>query len=312
MITSVEVRSTPVPGSPPRFDYLFAVFSWELARLVRERLPWLMAAGIVVFTALIAWGSKDAALLVSSLTHTRASVSLNSTWGMLRVLPSPLLFLFGALLPFIFTPQVSRELKQHTHELVMTSVTPGWAFVAGRYLAGLVVSLVLATLLLGALSATGLALHLWEQQPAFPLGAAVALWATILVPPIFLFSGLAAALAAWQPQRAEIIKVLLLVIWCMSPFFIRLPAYSTPWYTPWDPTATLMSQALDREYRDTYFSSTLLVTQNEVVQQAASRLAQKMPDLWPWLLPQVLYSLLGLGLVVAAAWRFKRFSNCLR
>lgn len=296
----------------PQPSPLLAVFSWELTRLLKDRLVWLVAAGVVIITALVAWRMKEAAQLVSSLTLTRASVSLNSPWGLLLVLPSPLLFLFGAPLPFIFASQLSRELKQRTHELVMTCATPGWAFVVGRYLAGLLVILGLAVILLCSLLATGLGLHLWDGQPPAPFGPALILWAIIMLPAIGLFSGFSAALAAWQPHRAGLLKALLLLLWFMSSLFLKLPAYSTPWYTVWDPTATLVSQALDREYRDAYFSATRFVLKNEVVQQEARRLEQKMPDLWPWLLPQVLYAVLGLLVVAAAAWRFKRFANCLR
>jgi hypothetical protein len=73
-----------------------------------------------------------------------------------------------------------------------------------------------------------------------------------------------------------------------------------------------MSGVLDRQYRDAYYSTTRFVLQNEVVQQVARRLEQNMPDLWPWLLPQLLFSVLGMGSVGIAAWRFKRFANCLR
>jgi ABC-type transport system involved in multi-copper enzyme maturation permease subunit len=312
MTVSIEVNPAAWTRRGRQPSPLLAVFSWELTHLLRDHRTWLLAAGVVVITTLVVWQMKVAALLLSDLTLTRANVSVNSPWGLLLVLPSPLLYLFGALVPFIFTSQLSRELKLRTHELVMSCAMPGWAFVAGRYLAGLVVSLGMAVLLLISLLATGLALQVWEAQPAPLIGPALALWAVIILPALFLVAGLSAGLAAWQPRWAGLIRVMLLLLWFIAPLFIRLPAYSTPWYTAWDPTATLMPQAFDREYRDTYYSTTRFVLDNAAVQQTARRVAQKMPDLWPWLLPQVFFSVLGLGLAGLAAWRFKRFGNCLR
>src|SRR5256884_3560350 len=50
---------------------------------------------------------------------------------------------------------VTRDLNRRTHELLMTTALPTWAYVWGRYLAGLVMSLGLALLLLASILGMG-------------------------------------------------------------------------------------------------------------------------------------------------------------
>jgi ABC-type transport system involved in multi-copper enzyme maturation permease subunit len=77
-----------------------------------------------------------------------------STWGLLLTLPTTVLLLV-LLLPFVAADGVTRDLTRRTHELLMTTAVPSWAYVWGRYLTGLLMSLGLAVLLLAAILAYG-------------------------------------------------------------------------------------------------------------------------------------------------------------
>src|SRR5205807_9692222 len=75
-------------------------------------------------------------------------------------LPSGTLMLLGLLLPFVNADGVTRDLHRRTHELLMATALPTWAYVWGRYLIGLLLSLGLSLLLLAAILGMGLFLHL--------------------------------------------------------------------------------------------------------------------------------------------------------
>ncbi len=312
MILQIESKKRLQPAGWTLANPLVVVFNWELSRLLRGRLAWLMAIGTLLITGFFMWRMKEVTRLVNNITQLSTVVDINSPWGMLLVISSPLLFFLGVVIPFIFTTQISRELKLRTHELLMTTPVPGWSIVTGRFLAGLVACLALAVLILGSILATGLALYLWDGQPLPPVGAVIALWAIIMLPAMCLLAGLSSALSAWLPQRTGIIKALLVLLWFLSTLFIKLPPDATLWYVDWDPTGTLMSKTIDRDYRNEFFATTRFVTDKQKVVQTARIQQQKMPDLGPWLLPQLMWVVAGLALVLVAAWRFKRFGNCLR
>src|SRR5260370_34701276 len=79
-------------------------------------------------------------------------------------LPSGTLMLLGMLLPFVNADGVTRDLSRRTHELLMATALPTWAYVWGRYLAGLVMSLGLAGLVLTSILGVGWAFHLTHTR----------------------------------------------------------------------------------------------------------------------------------------------------
>src|SRR5260370_13200194 len=83
-------------------------------------------------------------------------------------LPSGPLMLLGMLLPFVNADGVTRDLSRRTHELLMATALPTWAYVWGRYLAGLVMSLGLAGLVLASILGMGWLLHLTITHSPLP------------------------------------------------------------------------------------------------------------------------------------------------
>ena len=104
------------------------------------------------------------------------------------------------LLTFVMADGVTRDVNRRTHELLMTTALPAWAYVWGRYLAGLVVSLGLALLLLASILGMGGLLHLTVANYPLPqIGVVLLLWVGIVVPATILVSSLSFALGPPSP-----------------------------------------------------------------------------------------------------------------
>src|SRR5579884_2188755 len=140
-------RETLASRRPPP---LLSVLAWELRRVLASRLFWLQALGFFVFVLFTLWlGSEpDTFTLFGSLSGFVAGTSV---WGLMSFLAAGLLLLLGMLLPFVNADGVTRDLQRRTHELLMTTALPGRAYVWGRYLVGLLISLGLAMLMLVAI-----------------------------------------------------------------------------------------------------------------------------------------------------------------
>src|SRR5579859_1570824 len=134
---------------------LLAVMAWEARRLRASRASWISALvafclflfAIWIARAPIQMGFGNAAGSFS------ASVAGTSAWGLIVIFPSFLLFPLAIVLPFISADGVGRDLKRRAHELLMTTALPTWAYVWGRYLVVLLLSLGLAVALLAAILA---------------------------------------------------------------------------------------------------------------------------------------------------------------
>jgi ABC-type transport system involved in multi-copper enzyme maturation permease subunit len=142
-----------------------------------------------------------------SFRHAKGAVVLSgfvagtSAWGLLLTLPLALVLLV-LLLPFVTADGVTRDFSRRTHELLLTTALPTWAYVWGRYLVDLLMSLGLALLMLAALLGMGWFLHL--TVPAYPLPQAstvLLLWIGMVVPATILVSSLSFALGTILPTR---------------------------------------------------------------------------------------------------------------
>src|SRR5260221_7399011 len=131
--------------------------AWELRRSCTSRLLCLQALGFFCLSSFVIWARQ----IPLTLNHMQANVLFlgfvagTSAWGLLMILPSGTLMLLGLLLPFVNADGVTRDLHRHTHKLLMATALPTWAYVWGRYLAGLVMSLGLALLLLTSILGMG-------------------------------------------------------------------------------------------------------------------------------------------------------------
>ena len=146
ILTTARQHTRAVRRTQP----LFSVLAWELRRFGSSRLLWVQALGVVGLTLLVAWLGRAASCFGfgigngnANLTFISACVAGTSAWGFAQVFPGYVLLL-GVLLPFVNADGVSRDLTRRTHELLMTTPLPNWAYVWGRYLIGLLMSLGLA------------------------------------------------------------------------------------------------------------------------------------------------------------------------
>jgi ABC-type transport system involved in multi-copper enzyme maturation permease subunit len=223
---------------------LLSVMAWELRRFCASRLFWLQALGFFCFLLFMMWASRMPNQFTFNNTNGSFSgfVAGTSAWGLLTTLPIALILL-GLLLPFVTTDGVTRDLHRRTHELLMTTALPTWAYVWGRYLICLLLSLGLALLSLAAILGMGLLLHL--TTPAYPLpptGAVLLLWVGMVVPATVLLSSLGFALGTVLPRLSTLVKIVILLGWFVGALILPIGIRdSTPpaWYVNWDPTSAV-------------------------------------------------------------------------
>jgi hypothetical protein len=234
-------------------------------------------------------------------------VAGTSAWGLLRTLPVVLVVLV-LLLPFITADGVTRDLSRRTHELLMTTALPTWAYVWGRYLAGLVMSLGLALLLLASILGMGGLLHLTvTDYPAPVLGNLLILWVGMVVPATVLVSSFGFALSTLLPRLSTLVKVVILVAWIVGALVIPLGlGRTTPppsWSVNWDPTSGITALGLLPSYAIPLGPT---ITNEVQLQQLILTVENKMPDLAGWFVPHLLLAGCSLALVLVAALAFKR------
>ncbi len=291
---------------------LLSVMAWEARRVFASRSAWISALVALGLFLLAVWvGHAPVQMGVANAAGSfNASVAGTSAWGLIVIFPIYLLFPFALVLPFVCTEGVARDLKRRTHELVMTTALPTWAYVWGRYLIVLLLSLGLATLLLAVILAMGLFLHLTEPDyPTPEIGAVVAIWAIMAVPTVILLSGLSFALGTLLPQHANQVKIGMIIFWFLG--VVVLPILPTggqqlpSWYLTWEPTGLGMSATLGNQYAQIFQPFLSAETGDPFAGLIPTE--QRMPDLWPWLAPHLFWAALGLALVALAASAFKRF-----
>jgi hypothetical protein len=212
---------------------------------------------------------------------------------------------------------VTRDLQRRTHELLMTTALPSWAYVWGRYLVGLLMSLGLATLLLAAIQMMGTVLHFTTTYyPAPVLGNVLILWVVMVVPATVLVSSLGFAVVTLLPRLSAMVKIVILLGWVVGaevlPGLLYFPAGPTnhpAWYTAWDPTAALSEVRLLQQYEVAFEQQLPATTTPAQVQHLINTVANKAPDVSALLAPHLIEALLSLALVVLAAFTFRRFRN---
>src|SRR5258707_999457 len=293
---------------------LARVIAWELRRFRASRLFWFQALGLFGFLLLMTWALHAPDQIGAGVSVGVGGVSLNgfvagtSAGGLLRTLPTVLVVL-ALLLPFVTADGVTRDLSRRTHELLMTTALPSWAYVWGRYLAGLVMSLGLALLLLASILGMGWLLHLTvTDYPAPEIGTVLLLWVSMVVSATILVSSFGFALSTLLPRLSTLVKVVIMVAWIVGALVIPLGlgGNTTPppsWYVNWDPTSGITALGLLPSYAINPGPS---ITSEAQVQQFILTVANKMPDLAGWFAPHLLLAWLSLGLVLVAALAFKR------
>jgi ABC-type transport system involved in multi-copper enzyme maturation permease subunit len=312
-VTSAREQTRASQGPGP----LLAVLTWELRRFAANRTFWLQALGFFCLALFVTWaGHSDIGFVFGNVTFD-GHIANTSPWGMLQRLPNSGLLLLGLLLPFINTEGVTRDLSRRTHELLMTTAMPSKAYVWGRYLIGLLMSLGLALLLLAAYLVLGVLWHL--VNPAYPLpavGGVLLLWVGMVVPATVLLSSLSFALGTVLPRQATLVKIAVLLGWFVGvlilPAIAGLSSHqSSPptWYIAWDPTSAATSFGTAPQYFSAVDSLIGSSTSTAQAQQMFIAIENRAPDVSSWLAPHLIEAGLSLLLVAAAAFAFRRFRN---
>jgi ABC-type transport system involved in multi-copper enzyme maturation permease subunit len=309
-MTITALTGTEQPGrviQRPRL--LVRAIAWELRRFSASRLLWLQALGFFGLSLFLTWSQQ----IPLTLNHANTNVPFfgfvagTSVWGLLMTLPSGPLMLLGMLLPFVNADGVARDLSRRTHELLMATALPTWAYVWGRYLAGLLMSLGLALLLLASILLMGGLLHLTVADYPLPqTGAVLLLWVGMVFPATILVSSFGFALSTLLPRLSTLVKVVILVAWIIGALVIpRGLGNTTPpsWYVNWDPTSGITALGLLPAYAIHLGS---WITSEAQLQQLILTIENKMPDPAGWFAPHLLLAGLGLVLVLVAAFAFKR------
>jgi ABC-type transport system involved in multi-copper enzyme maturation permease subunit len=290
------------------------VMLWELRRYAARKSTWVMCAAAFGFFAFLTWFMRGIVLVTYFLPEPASiAVTGTSAWGMVRTLIMVMLLAFGMFLPFVAAGGVARDLKQRTHEIVMSTPVSTQAYVWGRYLAVLAVGFVLAFLMLLAIFVTGYALHLGPDYPPPNVPAILAIWATVVPATVVLVTGGSFALGTLLPRFSNPVKIVVLTAWFLS-LYLSIPGVALSSYPAWDPTSRAMAQELFARYRPE--SETGLLQQFpkdkaalEQMRQGIRDIEQRMPDLLPWVPPKLAYAGLGLAFVAVAAAGFQRFRN---
>jgi len=297
---------------------LLSVMAWELRRFCASRLFWVQALGFFCFSLFMTWAlhapDNFSSVRVSnggSGESLSGFVAGTSAWGLLHTLPIALVVLV-LLLPFVTVDGVTRDLQRRTHELLLTTALPTWAYVWGRYLMGLLMSLALALLFLVAILGMGWLLHLTvTDYPAPEIGTVLLLWVGMVVSATILVSSLGFALGTLLPRLSTLIKVVILVAWIVGGVVIPLGLGNTippTWSINWDPTSGITGYGLRLSYSLNPGPS---ITSEAQLQQLLLSIENKMPDLAGWFAPHLLLAGVSLVLVLIAALAFKRSRDVL-
>ena len=293
---------------------LWSVLAWEIRRLSASRLYWCQTLGLFGLLVLLTWALR----VPGHITVIKADsghqpeimsgfIAATSPGGLLSILPTLLLVLV-LLLPFVSADGVTRDVARRTHELVVTTAVPTWAYVWGRYLAVLATSLGLALLLLLALIAVGEVVHLTiADYPPPVIGGELLLWVGMVVPATVLVGGVGFALSTLAPRFSMLIKVVVILGWIVGALVIPLGLGSSTkpssWYVDWDPTSAITAKGLLAAYAANPNPS---MTGDASFQQLLLSVENKIPTTAGWLVPHLLLILPALTLVVIASLGYRR------
>jgi ABC-type transport system involved in multi-copper enzyme maturation permease subunit len=224
---------------------------WEFRRFFASRLFWIQAACYLLLTCFVVWATREELQFTFPSANNgtfSGFVAGTSVWGLLPLI-SMYLVLLAVLLPFVNAEGITRDLTRRTHELLMTTALPNWAYIWGRYLVGLLISLGLAVLMLAAILGMGVIFHLTiPNYPLPPTDGVILLWIGMVLPATILISSLSFMLGTQFPRQANLVKIAILVAWIILTFVIpsnynsnaKLPA----WYVNWDPSSAATTYTL--------------------------------------------------------------------
>jgi preprotein translocase subunit SecE len=203
----------------------------------------------------------------------------------------------------------------------MTTPLPSWAYVWGRYLSVVLISLGLAVELLIAIVAVAMVMHLTVAGDVYPtpqLDKILIVWASFVLPIVFFFGSLSFALGTLWPRRSNLLRTGLLIVWFVMGFILlaALNSQLASWDTNWDPTGGNINEGSPDRYRSVYIHQLHAAGLYHVHQTAATNawalqalhtLEYHLVDFWSWFGPHLIWDGLALVIVILAAVTFRRF-----
>ena len=303
--------------SAERANPLWAVFRWEMRRRLSKPSFWLIAAFLFLFTLVLMWLGQYKAFLDQK---SGVLVAGTTAFGLMQELPGVLLLWFGFVVPFVAVDLASSDVRQRTHELLMSCAIPNKAFLWGRYLVGLCQCLFLAVLLLAGILVMAFALHtfLWLGldgpgdligYPAPNVGVIVFFWALMVLPVVVWFSALSFLFGSLQATSIGMMQVVMACLWLVCSY-ISLAFSASPISSAFDPTSASISFTFISFYQQRYQLLVQHVANVEQRRAIGNMVQQIIPDtMWLFVLIHSIYAILGLLLVVITIRKFSRFAN---
>jgi ABC-type transport system involved in multi-copper enzyme maturation permease subunit len=297
-------------GAAPAPNPLLQVAVWELKRLSVNIWSWVAAAiSLLLFLGII-WFKH--AWTIPGPDRSIRVVMGTSAVGLLLQFINALLLVFALFIPFVVADGVTRDYKQRMHEVLMATPVPSWAYVWGRFLATLCVSLLLAVFVLIAENVMGSILAQMHPEMPVPVFAyTLIIWAVVILPAALFLTGVGFTLGTLLPRRSTSVMLGMLIAWVLLytlgnnlfNLFDRLYVYL-------DPT----SMGILGTLYPPFIQSVQTALANVPADQQASTLLQLQsvfPDLSAWALPHLGLAAFGVFLAGLAAVRFQRFQDVL-
>ncbi|HLH60153.1 MAG TPA: hypothetical protein VKV20_00610 [Ktedonobacteraceae bacterium] len=314
------VQQGNFPARPSRMRAMWGVMGWELRRRFMSKVQWILLFALIGLCFLLLVVSPYRGLLGGEIL-----IPASSPLGIMQEIPGFLLFLFLLFLPFLMVDLVAYDYTRRTHELLMATSISKSAYLWGRYLAGLLICLIMSAIMLlevilanflsyaqlqfypGLLSSATVA-----QAPGYPpldAGFLVTIWIVAVVPAVVLLSGISFFLGTIFPQRSNTIKAIILVAWVL--FFALTPQILMGTLSFFDPTGASEART----------ALSLAVTQYQAYVHPGTGLLQHLniarnvevmkPDIITWSVVQGIYTAFGIVLVLCTPIFFRRFRTLL-
>jgi hypothetical protein len=300
-----------------RLHPLAAVLGWELRRVLASRTTWIMiaAAFAVSFALELLVGGAESVTIPSAHGPRTFWLAYTSNWGLYNILPeTPGMFL-GMFLPFLNVDGVARDLTRRTHELLMSTAIPSRAYVWGRFLSGLLLSLSVACLVLLAIFAETALRHLVQPDIYLPpdLPGFTAQWALIVLPPTMLLSGMSFAVGTLLPRLSNVIKLTIMLGWFVGGQILRWHAVAgvTAQQAAWDPTSESIAYAQTTEGFLRQLAAQTSTLSSQMFLTHLRSVEEQLPDMRLWIVPHLVWALVGIAIVLLATPAFRRFRNVL-
>lgn len=304
MIRNEPVEILSKANQTSGLNMLAAVTLWELRRLRVNLASWLQAgSALLFFLALLCirnrWDTGGPLVIVGT-----------TNFGQLAELIFDLMLVYGVILPFLVADRVAHDYRERMHELLMTSAVPTWAYVGGRYLACLLVSLNMAVLMLAAQGLVNALLPAIDPSyPAAQMSAALVFWALVVLPSAVFVGSLCFSLGTQFPRYTVIVKVAACIAWVILA--LDQDPRDLGWRAYWNPTGAGMITTLLTRFLQDAQASLQQVTGAARQTEVVLHMQQAMPNLTPWLGPYLVLAGLGIVLATLSALGFHRFRDIL-